>query len=468
MAEVKDAVIIGAGSAGLAVAVGLRKQGARNIVLLEREDEPGGILRQCIHDGFGLIRFGEKLSGPEYADRFIAEAAALGVDIQTRASVIGLTRDKRVTAVTRQGLKEYQAKAVILAMGCRERTRGALGIPGVRAAGIYTAGVVQAFVNLRNLMPARNAVILGSGDVGLIVARRLTLEGCKVSAVIEKLPYPSGLPRNVQQCLRDFDIPLYLSHTVTDIKGDARIQSVEVSALDDEGIPVPGSAKEFPCDTLVLSVGLIPENELSRMADIELDPCTGGPLVDEFYQTSQEGIFAAGNVLHIHDLVDHVSVEGEKLALAAAEYIHAGKLPACPIRLEPGAGVSSVVPQWISGDRDVDLDIRVSVPAMDKRLTLRQGGVALKSMSYRKVNPPETIRVRLESNEINARVSRDQATRDQGIRDKETREQRTRDQAIRVVASGDQGNPGDPDNPGDQDNPGNPGADINIQVMIEE
>jgi len=398
--EKKDAVIIGAGSAGLAVAVALRERGVENIIILEREDEPGGILRQCIHDGFGLIRFNERLSGPEYADRFVRKAEDYGIEIQTRASVINLSPDKRVTALTRSGFREYDAKAVILAMGCRERTRGALGIPGTRAAGIYTAGVVQAFVNLRNLMPAKNAVILGSGDVGLIVARRLTLEGCKVLAVVEKLPYPSGLPRNVEQCLRDFDIPLYLKHTVTEIKGDPRISSVTVSALDDNENPAPGSSIEFFCDTLILSVGLIPENELSKLAGIELDPRVGGPVVDEFYQTNRAGIFAAGNVLYIHDLVDTVSAEGEKLAIAAAEYIKTGTLPGRAIRVQPGEGVASVVPGWISGRGDVDFSIRVSGPVQGKQLVIKQNGQVIKAERRRKFSPPEIIGLTLRGREI--------------------------------------------------------------------
>ena len=316
----KQAVIIGGGPGGLAAAAELKKNGIDDILILEREHTPGGILRQCIHDGFGLTRFGETLSGPEYAQRFIDDVKKQGIEIVTDATVIGLTRDRKVTAASKDGLLQYQADAVILTMGCRERTRGALSIPGERPAGVFTAGTAQAYINLKNKMVGKNVIILGSGDIGMIMARRMTLEGAKVQAVFEIQPYPSGLPRNIEQCLNDYQIPLYLSHTVTKIIGHNRLEAVEVSQVNENMQPVPGTEKRYDCDTLILSVGLIPENELSLMAGVELDPRTKGAVVDEFYQTSVPGIFAAGNVLHVHDLVDFVSLEAERLAKSVAAY----------------------------------------------------------------------------------------------------------------------------------------------------
>ena len=384
----KDVIIIGGGPGGLAAAIRLKEQGIQNILILERERRLGGILRQCIHDGFGLTRFKETLSGPEYAQRFIDRVKELGIDFVTETTVIRLTSDRRITAASRDGLTEYQADAVVLTMGCRERTRGALSIPGERPAGVFTAGVAQTYMNLKNKMIGRHAVILGSGDIGLIMARRLTLEGAKVEAVFEIQPYPSGLPRNIEQCLNDYGIPLYLSHTVTDIKGHNRLEAVVVSEVDGQMNPIPGTEKEYACDTLILSVGLIPENELSAMAGVELDPRTKGALVDEFHQTSTPGIFAAGNVLHVHDLVDFVSLEAERLAGGVARYLEC-PLPPADIRLEADSSIGYTVPQRISGNSDVLLSFRPRKPVKNCRMELWQDDSCLLSKSYARMIPAE-------------------------------------------------------------------------------
>lgn len=331
-----DALIVGGGPAGLAAAVGLWNRRIRDILIVEREKHLGGILRQCIHDGFGLTLFGRTLSGPEYAQNYIDDVDRLGIPYITDSAVISISSSRVVTVASREGLAEYEAKAVILAMGCRERTRGALAIPGERPAGVFTAGVAQAYINLYNRMPAREVIILGSGDVGLIMARRLTLEGAHVRGVFEIMPHPAGLPRNVEQCLNDYDIPLYLSHTVTKIHGGSRLTGVTISEVDSSMKPIPGTEKEYACDTLILSVGLIPENELSLGAGVRLDPRTGGALIDEHYMTSVDGIFSAGNVLHVHDLADNVSLEAERVAAYAASYIRAGSLPSCAFPMEFG------------------------------------------------------------------------------------------------------------------------------------
>mgnify|MGYP000405833256 FL=1 len=293
------------------------------MIILEREAMLGGILRQCIHDGFGLGRFGESLSGPEYAQAFIDEVNKREIPYETSATVLSLTEDRVVTASTRSGLRQYQAKAVVLAMGCKERSRGALGIPGERPAGVFTAGTAQAYMNLYNRMPGKEVVILGSGDIGMIMARRMTLEGAHVQAVFELMPYPSGLPRNIVQCLDDYNIPLYLSHTVTEIHGRDRLTGVTISEVDANRRPIPGTEKEYKCDTLILSVGLIPENKLLEDAGIAIDPHTNGAVVDENLQTNVPGVFSAGNVLHVHDLVDFVSMESEALARHAAPTLRA-------------------------------------------------------------------------------------------------------------------------------------------------
>lgn len=408
----KQVVIIGGGPGGLAAAVKLKKAGVDDILILEREHELGGILRQCIHDGFGLTRFGETLSGPEYAQRFIDEVMELGIEYKTDTTVIGLTKDKKVTAVSRDGLFEYQADAVIMTMGCRERTRGALSIPGERPAGVFTAGVAQTYINLKNKMVGRKVIILGSGDIGMIMARRMTLEGAKVEAVFEIQPYPSGLPRNIEQCLNDYGIPLYLSHTVTKIKGHHRLEAVEVSQVDEKLNPIPGTEKEYPCDTLILSVGLIPENELSLMAGVELDPRTKGAIVDEFCQTTVPGIFAAGNVLHVHDLVDFVSLESEKLADAVARYVNE-ELPKAEIIVETAGFVGYTVPQKITGDADVSLSFRPRKPMRDQYIDVYQGETLVASKKYVKLLPAEMEKIKIPAAKLVSGANVKVVTRDE-------------------------------------------------------
>lgn len=398
--EKKDVVIIGGGPAGLAAALELYQKGIRDMVILEREHHLGGILRQCIHDGFGLGRFGKSLSGPEYAQAFIDDILRLNIPYQTDATVLELTRDKQVYAMTKEGLKLYQAKAVILAMGCKERSRGALGIPGERPAGVFTAGTAQAYMNLYNRMPAKEVIILGSGDIGMIMARRLTLEGAHVQAVFEIMPTPSGLPRNIIQCLEDYQIPLYLSHTVTDIHGDSRLTGVTISRVYEHLKPIPGTEKEYKCDTLILSAGLIPDNQLSTDAGVMLDPHTKGPYVDEHLQTNIPGIFAAGNVLHVHDLVDFVSLEAEALADGAASYVSGQELAPCGLAIKAGNGVGHTVPQKISGTADFKLSLRVRSQFMDCRIVLRQDGREVAAKKMKKAIPAEMIQFMVSGKNI--------------------------------------------------------------------
>lgn len=396
----KSVVIVGGGPAGLAAAIALHKSGVRDILILEREQSLGGILRQCIHDGFGLTRFGETLSGPEYAGRFTDEVKALGIETMTGVTVIDITPDRRITVASREGLLCFEADAVILTMGCRERTRGALSIPGDRPAGVFTAGVAQTYINLKNTMVGNRVVILGSGDIGLIMARRLTLEGAKVLAVFEILPYHSGLPRNIEQCLNDYGIPLYLSHTVTQIKGRSRLQSVVVSRVDEQLRPILGTEEEYECDTLILSVGLIPENELSLTAGVVLDARTRGAVVDENYQTSTPGIFAAGNVLHVHDLVDFVSLEAENLARSVAGYLQGGALPSSSVSIETDGSVGYTVPQRVSGTRDVTLSFRVRKPMRNCSVELWQDGRIIAWKKFRKMIPAEMERITLPHSKL--------------------------------------------------------------------
>jgi len=385
----KKLIIIGGGPAGLAAAAAAYDAGvaAADILILERDREPGGILNQCIHAGFGLHRFGEELSGPEYAGRYIDMVRERGIEIVTDAMVLSLSKERAVTFVSpATGFVRAEAEAIVLAMGCRERTRGALCIPGTRPAGVYTAGCAQRYVNVEGFMPGRRAVILGSGDIGLIMARRMTLEGAKVLCVCEIMPYSGGLARNIVQCLNDFDIPLHLSHTVTEIHGKERVEGVTIAAVDEANgrRPIPGTEQYIECDTLLLSVGLIPENELTRGAEIVMDRITSGASVNQMRETSVPGIYACGNALHVHDLVDFVSEEAEIAGRAAAARI-LGKNDAaqCVIPVKTGFGVRYSVPQRIElcgDDEKLRLFFRVDNPRKKVRLMVKDdaGNVLVK------------------------------------------------------------------------------------------
>ena len=358
-----DLLIVGAGPAGLAAAISAREEGIESILVLEREQEPGGILRQCIHNGFGLHRFHEELTGPEYAQRDIDRVRELNIPVECGTTVLSVSDQRVITCVSAsKGFRRIEAEAVILAMGCRERPRGALCTPGTRCAGIYSAGTAQRFVNLEGFMPGKRFVILGSGDIGLIMARRMTLQGAKVLACVEIMPYSSGLNRNIVQCLEDYGIPLYLQHTVTDIRGRERLTGVTIARVDRKRIPVPGTEIHFDCDTLLLSCGLIPENELSQGAGVEISPLTSGPVVSDNLETSVPGIFSCGNVLHVHDLVDHVSGESFKAGKAAAAFIRNPSHAESRFTVCDGPGVRGTVPQRISAapQEDVQLMFRPS------------------------------------------------------------------------------------------------------------
>ena len=383
-----DVCVVGGGAAGLAAAIEAKENGAERVVVLDRNEELGGILPQCIHTGFGLHYFRENLTGPEYVTRFINKARQVEIGCKLETMVLDLKPTREILAVNQKdGLFKLRAKSLVLAMGCREKARGALRIPGTRPAGIFTAGAAQRFMDIEGYLPGRRVVILGSGDVGLIMARRLAMEGAEVEAVVEMLPYAGGLQRNVVQCLQDFNIPLMLNHTATLVQGTNRVEAVTVAEVDDTRKPLPNSERTIECDTLILSVGLIPENELSEAAGAVLDPSTGGPIVDEDMQTTVPGVFACGNVVQVQDLVDHVTALGELAGKSAAEYAQHRLTPLRKrVAMRAGLNVRNVVPQIISGEKTVRLQIRVGKPL--KNVTVRVGGF---SMPRRIVRPPEMV-----------------------------------------------------------------------------
>lgn len=409
-----DIVIIGGGPAGLAAALGAREAGAENILIIERDKELGGILNQCIHNGFGLHTFREELTGPEYAARFIEKVREEHINYVLNTIVIdvsaaganGLETRRVLTLMNREeGLFTVEAKAVILAMGCRERARGALNIPGYRPAGIYSAGTAQRYVNMEGRMPGKEVVILGSGDIGLIMARRMTLEGAKVKVVAELMPYSGGLKRNIAQCLDDFGIPLKLSHTVVDIAGKERVEGVTLARVDENSRPIPGTEEYIPCDTLLLSCGLIPENELSVGLGVSLNPVTSGPLVNESLETNVPGVFACGNVLHVHDLVDYVSEEAKKAGEKAAEYVSRQKMPegGSSIPIKTAGGVRYTVPSILRPDFMEEQQVirfRVGAVYRDVFLTVYLDGTPVLKQKKRTMAPGEMEQVRLKKADL--------------------------------------------------------------------
>ena len=425
-----DLVVVGGGPAGLSAAVSARKEGVESILILERDRELGGILNQCIHNGFGLHTFGEELTGPEYAERYISQIMELGIAYQCNTMVMDISKEKVVTAMNREdGIFQIQAKAVVLAMGCRERARGALNIPGYRPAGIFSAGTAQRLVNMEGYMPGREVVILGSGDIGLIMARRLTLEGAKVKVVAELMPYSGGLKRNIVQCLNDYGIPLKLSHTVVDIKGKERVEGITLARVDEKGKPIPGTEEDYTCDTLLLSCGLIPENELSRKMGVEMNPVTSGAVVNESLETSIPGVYACGNVLHVYDLVDYVSEEATRAGMNAARFVlkkEAGRTEkivqqdevGTEISIIPSDGVRYTIPNTVCVERMENLltvrfrvdnvykDSWISVYFQGKRLIHRKKQIMAPGEMEQVILKKVDLKKDMEQNDMDDRTIR--------------------------------------------------------------
>lgn len=398
--EEVDVAVVGAGAAGLAAAISAKENGAGKVAVFERSNETGGVLPQCIHPGFGLIAFGEELTGPEYVHSFFEKAKKTGVEVKTNSTVMGLDKDNTLTVYTSDGIKKIKAKAVVIAAGCRERTRHMIATPGTRCAGVLTAGTAQKLINTGGFKIGKTIVILGSGDVGLIMARRLTLEGMKVDSVIEIMPYANGSHRNVVQCLQDYNIPLLLSHTVTKIHGKNRVNGVTIAAIDEKLQPIPGTEKFVECDTVLLSVGMIPDTDLLEMIGAETDATTRGPKVNEIMQTSAPGVFAAGNGVHVQDLADYCSADGKTAGANAALYAQGKLQEKKRVEVKAGRGIRYVVPHSTATDSDAVIALRVTAPQANARIVLKSGGKEIHALPQPRVRPGEMNRFKVSKEKL--------------------------------------------------------------------